>query len=96
MPRHGKTMEKSKDFKGSMKRLLSSLKNWHVLLCTSLILAMLSAIIGLTAPNKLSDFTDLISDGLKPNINEKTINQIMEDKNINEKDKAEFIIVVIG
>ncbi len=94
MPRHGKTMEKSKDFKGSMKRLISSLKNWHVLLCTSLILAMLSAIIGLTAPNKLSDFTDLISDGLKPNINEKTINQIMEDKNINEKDKAEFIIVM--
>ncbi len=94
MPRHGKTIEKSKDFKGSMKRLLSSLKNWHVLLCTSLILAMLSAIIGLTAPNKLSDFTDLISDGLKPNINEKTINQIMEDKNINEKDKADFIIVM--
>ena len=94
MPRHGRNMEKSKDFKGSMKRLLSSLKNWHVLLCTSLILAMLSAIIGLTAPNKLSDFTDLISEGLKPNINEETINQIMEDNDIDKKDKADFIIVM--
>ncbi len=58
--------EKSKDFVGSMKRLIGSLKTWRILLIISLVLAMIAAILGLIAPNKLSDFTDTISKGLMP------------------------------
>ena len=68
MPRPGgrRGAEKSKDFFGSMKRLLSNLKPWKVLMILALTLAMISAILSLIAPNKLSDFADCISDGLVP------------------------------
>ena len=68
MPRPGpRTNEKSKDFFGSMKRLLKNLNPWKYIVIFALILAMVSAILSLIAPNKLSDFTDIITDGLKPN-----------------------------
>lgn len=68
MPRPGPSVnEKSKDFSGSMKRLLKNMKPWKYIVSTALILAMVSAILSLVAPNKLSDFTDVITDGLKPN-----------------------------
>lgn len=67
MPRPGRTMEKSKDFKGSIKRLFRNLKDWHVLMSIAIILAMASAIFSLIAPNKLSGLTDTITDGLVPN-----------------------------
>ena len=67
MPRPGpRTNEKSKDFFGSMKRLLKNLNPWKYVVIFALILAMVSAILSLIAPNKLSDFTDIITDGLKP------------------------------
>lgn len=68
MPRPGgrKAPEKSKDFFGSMKRLLKNLKPWRVIMILALILAMISAILSLIAPNKLSDFTDTISEGIMP------------------------------
>lgn len=58
--------EKSKDFMGSMKRLLNNLKPWKILLCMSLFLAMASAILSLISPNKLSDLTDTITKGITP------------------------------
>lgn len=68
MPRPGpRTNEKSKDFFGSMKRLLKNLNPWKYVVIFALILAIVSAILSLIAPNKLSDFTDIITDGLKPN-----------------------------
>lgn len=58
--------EKSKDFIGSMKRLLYNLKPWKILLCLSLILAASSAILSLISPDKLSDLTDTITEGITP------------------------------
>jgi len=68
MPRPGghRVQEKSKDFFGSMKRLLINLKPWKVLMGLALVLAMVSAILSLIAPNKLSDFADEIGAGLVP------------------------------
>ena len=63
----GRTPEKSKDFIGSMKRLLENLKPWRVLLYLSLVLAMVSAVLSLISPNKLSDLTDTITLGISPN-----------------------------
>jgi len=67
MPRHGK-IEKSKDFKGSVKKLIKSLKGFHVAILVGLILAMASSILSLIAPNQLSKITDYITAGLKPNV----------------------------
>ncbi len=69
MPRPGsrRIQEKSKDFKGSMKRLLKNLNPWKYIMIVSLVLAMISAILSLIAPNKLSDFANIIGDGLVPN-----------------------------
>ena len=95
MPRPGpRSFEKSKDFKGSIKRLFHSLKNWHSLLTIALILAMTSSILSLVAPNKLSDLTDTITSGIKPNLNEEVINEIMTDTNISDSDKQEFGIML--
>ena len=70
MPRPGgpRTNEKSKDFKGSMSRLFKNLKPWKFIMGLSLALAMLSAILSLIAPDKLSDFADTITAGLSPNV----------------------------
>ena len=59
--------EKSKDFVGSIKRLLANLKPWKILMGLAITLAFLSAILSLTAPNKLSSLTDVITSGIKPN-----------------------------
>ena len=68
MPRPMHTSnEKSKDFVGSIKRLLANLKPWKVLMVLAITLAFLSAILSLTAPNKLSSLTDVITNGIKPN-----------------------------
>lgn len=70
MPRPGgrRTQEKSKDFTGSMKRLLGNLKPWKILMILALCLAMISAILSLIAPHKLSDLADEIGLGLAPRV----------------------------
>ena len=71
MPRPNmNTTEKSKDFKGSMKKLYQSIGPFKKSLMIALILALFSAILSAIAPNKLADVTDVISDGIKPNTNE--------------------------
>lgn len=65
-PMHASS-EKSKNFVGSIKRLLANLKPWKVLMGLAITLSFLSAILSLTAPNKLSSLTDVITNGIKPN-----------------------------
>ena len=67
MPRHDRVPEKVKDFKGTIVRLFKSLEQWRYLLVIASILAMIAAILSTIAPNKLSDITDVISNGIKPN-----------------------------
>ena len=88
MPRpHGK-IEKSKDFKGSIKKIFKSLSPWHFLLGISLTLAMISAILALVAPNQLSNLTDYITEGITPRISETRITEIMKDDSISMEDKS--------
>ncbi len=72
MPRPGgpgpRAMEKSKDFKGSMLRLFKNLKPWKYIMGLALVLAMISAILSLIAPDKLSDLTDTVTAGITPNV----------------------------
>ena len=93
MPRMGGPSgapEKSRDFSGSMKRLIKGLNNWKIIMYIALILAMISAILALISPNKLSTLTDEITIGIKPNINEDVIKDIMQDPKISQKDKQEL------
>ena len=65
-PKHGRGNpgEKAKDFKGAIKRLLIELKGFKVSIIISLILACLGAVLSISAPDKLSELTDKISEGL--------------------------------
>ena len=83
--------EKSKDFKGAIKNLFKSLNKWKYLLVFSLILAFISAVLALVAPNKLSDFADTITLGITPNISEDIIADIMQNQQISNEDKKEFM-----
>lgn len=83
-------LEKSRDFKGSMKRLISNLRKWHVLMIIALVLADTSSILSLIAPNKLSDLTNTITSGIKPNMTQENIASIMQDESISIEDKQEF------
>lgn len=95
MPRPNRgTPEKSKDFMGSMKKLLKNLKPWRVLLTLGLVLAFISAILSLVAPNCLSNLTDTITSGIKPNISENTIKDIMSNPNISYEDKMSFQVTL--
>ena len=95
MPRPNRgTPEKSKDFMGSMKKLLQNLKPWRVLLTLGLVLAFISAILSLVAPDHLSDLTDTITSGIKPNISENTIKDIMSNPNISYEDKMSFQVTL--
>lgn len=95
MPRPNRgTPEKSKDFMGSMKKLLQNLKPWRVLLTLGLVLAFISAILSLIAPDHLSDLTDTITSGIKPNISENTIKDIMSNPNISYEDKMSFQVTL--
>ena len=60
------TGEKAKDFKSAIKRLFKELKGFRKLIMVALVLAILSSILSISAPNKLSDLTDKISEGLVP------------------------------
>ncbi len=59
--------EKSKNFSQSMKRLFMSLEKWKYLVIIALVLGMFSATFSIIAPNILSDLTDEITEGIKPN-----------------------------
>ena len=65
--RRPQKIEKAKDFKGAMKRLFSELKNYRILIAIALILAISGSILTIVTPNKLSDLTDKISEGLVVN-----------------------------
>ena len=65
MPRPG-GHEVSKDFKGSMIRLIKNLGPWKGIMIFALTIAMISALLALITPGKLSEFADTISSGLIP------------------------------
>ena len=90
-----RVQEKSKDFFGSIKRLLKNLRPWRYFMGFALILAMISAILSLIAPNKLSNLTDEISSGLIPRTaNLKIIADNMQN-NLNEEKLQDKISTIM-
>ena len=70
----GVPLEKAKNFKEAIKRLLKELKGYKVFIILSLLLACFGAILSISAPNRLSKLTDEISKGLV--INTKTFKKV--------------------
>ena len=68
MPRPGgpRVAEKPKNLFQTLKRIIGSLNKWSYIMGFALILAMVSAILSLIAPNKLSDLADEIQKGIVP------------------------------
>ena len=69
----GRVVEKPKDFKSAVERLLKELSNQKTLLIISCLLAMLGSILSIVAPNRLSKLTDEITKGLIINQKSMTI-----------------------
>ena len=104
----GPKMDKSKDFVGSMKRLFKELKSFQILIAMALIFAILSSVLSIAAPNKLSKLTDAISEGLIVNVDEmqeiskKTTNnlqninpqEIIKSTNLSVEEKTNFMMVM--
>lgn len=104
----GPKMDKSKDFVGSMKRLFKELKSFQILIAMALIFAILSSVLSIAAPNKLSKLTDAISEGLIVNVDEmqeiskKTTNnlqninpqEITKSTNLSVEEKTNFMMVM--
>lgn len=61
--------EKAKDFKGSIKRLITELDSFKKLVFISLILASLGSVLSILSPNKLKDLTNEVAQGLAVDTN---------------------------
>ena len=94
MPRPGgpRVAEKPKNLFQTLKRIIGSLNKWSYIMGLALILAMVSAILSLVAPNKLSDLADEIQKGIVPKIEKievitKEISKSFEQDNLINKIK---------
>ena len=91
----GGTGEKAKDFQGAMKRLFKELKTFKILISIALVLAVLGSVLSIIAPNKLSELTDEISEGLVVNKdNLETLSKKVKD-NLNEETIKEKVTEIM-
>ncbi len=65
--RNPKNMDSAKDLKGTLKRLFLELKTYKKILIIAIFLAVISSIIAIITPKRLSNLTDEISKGLRVN-----------------------------
>jgi len=93
-PGRGRVAEKPKNFFSAIKRLLSNLGPWKYLMSLALVLAMVSAILSLIAPNKLSDFADEIQKGLVPNTDKLTEISEKMQKSFSSADMTEKMMTI--
>ena len=79
-PKHhgpgAKIAEKPKSFKKPMLKLIDYMHPFIPLIIIAIILALLSSVFAIIGPNKISDITDLIAEGMMGTINLKRITNI--------------------
>ncbi len=59
--------EKSKNFKQAVRRLFHELRRFHLVIYIALVFAMISSVLSVSAPNRLSSLTDEMTKGLVVN-----------------------------
>ncbi len=84
MPARSRDFSKPKNFKASIKKLFSSLKPYTFIIIISIILIILSTVCTLIGPNRLSEVTDVIEQGLSVNLDltNEQYNTLMNDKQL--------------
>ena len=89
-------IEKARDFKGAITRLLKELKKFRVLIIIALVLAISGSVLAIFTPNILSDLTDKIAEGLVPNT--KNLQTITENikKEVNEEKIASTLPEILA
>ena len=95
MPRPNREVEKAKDFKGAIKRLINELSGFKKLTIVALVLAALGSILTIVTPDILSNLTDEISNGLVMNKDNferitKEVTGSLNEENINKVVKMDF------
>ena len=97
-PYHGPNAapEKAKDFKGAIKRLISELNVYKILIIIAFTLAILGSILSILAPNRLSDLTDEISKGLVINQNNMEILTKKVTQNLSEENLKEILPEILS
>lgn len=88
--------EKAKDFKGAIKRLIKELKPYKVLVIVAFTLAILGSILSILAPNRLSDLTDEISQGLIVNQDNMEALTKKASQNLNEDKLKEMLPEILS
>ena len=83
--------EKAKNFKSAIARLFKELKIFKVFISIALVLAVVSSILSIFAPNKLSDLTNEISKGLV--VNNEKITELTTTMNITKSMDMSNIIL---
>ena len=68
--------EKPKDFKGTIKKLFRYLGTYRIMIAVALVLAFIGTVFTLIGPDKLSDMTDLITEGIMTQINMQEVARI--------------------
>ena len=68
--------EKPHNFKSAIKKMVFYLKKFLPLIVVSLVLASLSAVLSIIGPNKLSDLTDVITEGIMKGIDFEAVKAI--------------------
>lgn len=62
------SVEKAKNFKDSIKKLMKSLKPYLFIIIVAILLIIISTVCTLIGPNRLSKMTDLIEEGVSVNV----------------------------
>ena len=91
-----KSPEKSKGFQGSLRRLIKELTAFKKIIIISIIFALLGTFLSVITPNKLSDLTDEIAEGLI--IQHDNLEYLIEKTNedINTEIEIDDVIISIG
>lgn len=103
------SIEKPKDFVGSIKRLFKELSHFRKFIYIAFIFAIASSILSIVSPNYLSKLTDEITTGLTPNtayietisnnitdnIKNIDLSDIMSDSSISYADKEKFSQIML-
>lgn len=103
------SIEKPKDFVGSIKRLFKELSHFRKFIYIAFIFAIASSILSIVSPNYLSKLTDEITTGLTPNtayietisnnitdnIKNIDVSDIMSDSSISYADKEKFSQIML-
>ena len=76
MRRPGAPGEKAKDFRGSLGKLVRHCKPFYSVMCIAILGDLAGVIIRLIGPNKISEITNLITDGLRGEIDMPAIQKI--------------------